>query len=203
MAVSPMGFLTGCGNKTKSGMVVTQEAGEMTYRTNKAKNDKVSILGYGCMRWPMKKNEEGKDIIDQEKVNELIDYAIEKGVNYFDTAYIYPGSEAALGAILEKNNARDKVYIATKLPHYLIKNMAGIEKLFQEELVLELVILQFQAPAFEVKLFEIGLDLGVVHTVVVAVCFVQERQDGFSIPEVRLVALGVFLQSLDASFHHA
>ena len=54
-----------------------------------------------------------------------------------------------------------------------------------------------------VQFLEICLDLGFVHAVIVAVCFVQERQDGFSIPEVRLVALGVFLQSLDVPFHNA
>ena len=119
LAVSPMGFLTGCGNKTKSGMVVTQEAGEMTYRTNKAKNDKVSILGYGCMRWPMKKDEEGKDIIDQEKVNELIDYAIEKGVNYFDAApvYLQGQCEAATGEALSRH-PRESYFVATKLSNF-------------------------------------------------------------------------------------
>jgi len=60
--------------------------------------------------------------------------AINAGVNYFDTAYIYPGSEAALGEILHRNNLRDRVNIATKLPHYLIKSTEGTEKLFREEL---------------------------------------------------------------------
>ena len=119
LAVSPMGFLTGCGNKTKSGMVVTQEAGKMTYRTNKAKDDKVSILGYGCMRWPMKKDEEGKDIIAQEKVNELIDYAIEKGVNYFDAApvYLQGQCEAATGEALSRH-PRESYFVATKLSNF-------------------------------------------------------------------------------------
>lgn len=59
-----------------------EPTGEMTYRTNPNTGDKVSLLGYGCMRWPMKKDENGKDIVDQEKVNELVDYAIERGVNF-------------------------------------------------------------------------------------------------------------------------
>ena len=119
LAVSPMGFLTGCGNKTRSGITEVQEAGEMTYRTNKAKNDKVSILGYGCMRWPMKKDEEGKDIIDQEKVNELIDYAIEKGVNYFDAApvYLQGQCEAATGEALSRH-PRESYFVATKLSNF-------------------------------------------------------------------------------------
>ena len=57
----------------------------MTYRTNPGNGDKVSLLGYGCMRWPMTKDEEGRDIIDQETVNGLVDYAMEHGVNYYDT----------------------------------------------------------------------------------------------------------------------
>ena len=53
-------------------------------------------------------------------------------MNYFDTAYIYPGSEAALGEILAKNGVREQVHIATKLPHYLIKSREGMDKLFNE-----------------------------------------------------------------------
>ena len=93
-----------------------EPTGEMTYRTNPNTGDKVSILGYGCMRWPMKKDEEGKDIVNQEKVNELVDYAIEHGVNYFDTApvYLQGQSEAATGIAL-KRHPRDKYFIATKM----------------------------------------------------------------------------------------
>ena len=100
----------------------------MNYRHDKYKNN-LSILGFGCMRFQTKL---GK--IDIEKAEKQIMTAIENGVNYFDTAYIYPGSEAALGDILEKNNVRDKVYIATKLPHYLIKDINSLEKLFCEQL---------------------------------------------------------------------
>ena len=100
----------------------------MNYRQDKYGND-LSILGFGCMRFARKM---GK--IDMKKTEEQILYAIEKGINYFDTAYIYPGSEAALGEILEKHELRDKIHIATKLPHYLIRSRQGAEKLFQEEL---------------------------------------------------------------------
>ena len=118
-AASPIGFLTGCRDKTKSGIGETQETGEMTYRINRSKNDKVSILGYGCMRWPMKKDEEGNDIIDQEKVNELIDYAIEKGVNYFDAApvYLQGQCEAATGEALSRH-PRESYFVATKLSNF-------------------------------------------------------------------------------------
>ena len=100
----------------------------MNYREDKYGN-KLSILGFGCMRFQRKLG-----AIDFEKAERQIMLAIDGGVNYFDTAYIYPGSEALLGQVLEKNNARDKVYIATKIPHYLVKSIQDMEKIFTEEL---------------------------------------------------------------------
>lgn len=100
----------------------------MQYRNDRYGN-KLSILGYGCMRFSQKG---GK--IDMEKAEKEIMAAYEAGVNYFDTAYIYRGSEAVLGEVLEKNGIRDKVNIATKLPHYMIKSRDDAEKYFQEEL---------------------------------------------------------------------
>ncbi len=100
----------------------------MEYRTDK-KGTQLSILGYGCLRFTRKN---GK--IDLEKAESEIMEAIRGGVNYFDTAYVYRGSEAALGQILKKNHCRDQVYIATKLPHYLIKSRAGLERCFKEQL---------------------------------------------------------------------
>ena len=100
----------------------------MNYRKDKYGND-ISILGFGCMRFPRKAG-----LLDMKETEKEIMAAIEQGVNYFDTAYIYPGSEAALGEILEKNGVRDKVYIATKLPHYLIKSKERMDTLFAEEL---------------------------------------------------------------------
>lgn len=100
----------------------------MQYRKDKKGND-ISLLGYGCLRFTKKGTG-----IDLEKAEKEILEAIQSGVNYFDTAYVYGGSEAALGEILERNHCRDKVNIATKLPHYLIKSVEGAEKLFQEEL---------------------------------------------------------------------
>ena len=72
--------------------------------------------------------------IDVDKAEKEIMAAYNAGVNYYDTAYVYPGSEEALGEILSRNNIRDKVNIATKLPHYLIRNSESIEKYFTEEL---------------------------------------------------------------------
>ena len=100
----------------------------MNYRQDKYGNS-LSILGFGCLRFPQKK---GK--IDMEETEAEIMTAFRSGVNYYDTAYVYSGSEAALGEILQKNGIRDQVYIATKLPHYLIKSRAGLDKLFAEEL---------------------------------------------------------------------
>ena len=100
----------------------------MNYRTDRYGNQ-LSILGFGCMRFP-----QTMGIIDIKETEREIMTAYEAGVNYYDTAYIYPGSEAALGEILEKNQIREKVYIATKLPHYLIKKYEDLDKLFGEEL---------------------------------------------------------------------
>ena len=100
----------------------------MEYRLDKYGNE-LSVLGFGCLRFPQKN---GK--IDMEATRAQIVLAVEAGVNYFDTAYVYAGSEAALGEILEAEGLRDRVKIATKLPHYLIKSRAGLEKMFREEL---------------------------------------------------------------------
>ncbi len=108
--------------------MIIEKGDYMNYRKDKYGNE-LSILGFGCMRFQHKL---GK--IDFDKAEKQILTAIDKGINYFDTAYIYPGSEALLGEVLEKNGVRDKVNIATKLPHYLIKSKDGMEKLFNEEL---------------------------------------------------------------------
>ncbi len=100
----------------------------MQYRKDKNGNE-LSMLGYGCMRFTKKGNS-----IDIDKAEKEIMAAFEAGVNYYDTAYIYPGSEAALGEIVERNGIRDKINIATKLPQYLIKNRKGLDKYFDEEL---------------------------------------------------------------------
>ena len=100
----------------------------MQYRVDKYGNE-LSVLGFGCLRFPQKN---GK--IDMEATRGQIRMAVEEGVNYFDTAYVYSGSEAALGEILEAEGLRDRVKIATKLPHYLIKSRQALEMMFREEL---------------------------------------------------------------------
>lgn len=101
----------------------------MQYRTNPRNNDNLSQLGFGCMRFPHKGRQ-----IDQEKVTAMIDYAISQGVNYFDTAYIYPGSEEALGKALKKLGKRDDVKIATKLPPYLVRSRDDFDRIFNKQL---------------------------------------------------------------------
>jgi len=100
----------------------------MQYRTDRYGND-LSILGFGCMRFT-----QGVGGINIPKAEQEIMAAFRRGVNYYDTAYIYPGSEAALGEILEKNGIREQVNIATKLPHYLIRSGEQFDKFFNEEL---------------------------------------------------------------------
>jgi hypothetical protein len=97
--------------------------GEMTYRTNPNTGDKVSLLGYGMMRLPVEEGGTLRDHpdspIDQELVNQEIDYALEHGMNYFDTspAYCKGMSEHATGIALARH-PRDSYYIATKLSNF-------------------------------------------------------------------------------------
>jgi len=98
---------------------------KMQYRTDKKSNTELSALGLGCMRLP--RRGAGFDIKASEK---LIMQAIESGVNFFDSAYLYPGSEAVLGEVLHKNNVRDKVYISTKIPHSQCKQYEDFDKFF-------------------------------------------------------------------------
>ena len=105
--------LTGCKQEKK-------EATEgMTYRVHPENGDKVSILGYGCMRWPVIKNEDGSETVDQEGVNRLVDYALEHGVNYFDAAPMYHHGicEKVTGIALSRH-PRDKYFVATKLSNF-------------------------------------------------------------------------------------
>ena len=100
----------------------------MQYRKDRYGND-ISILGYGCMRFT-----KNGSSIDIDKAEQEVMCAIRGGVNYLDTAYVYSGSEAAVGEILERNSCRKEINLATKLPHYLIKSRAGLERTFQEQL---------------------------------------------------------------------
>ncbi|MBR3245891.1 MAG: aldo/keto reductase [Parasporobacterium sp.] len=100
----------------------------MKYRNDK-NGDPISILGFGCMRFTRKGTG-----IDFDKAEKEILEAFRLGVNYYDTAYIYQGSEALIGEIFEKNHMRDKVKIATKLPQYLCGSINTVNRYFDEEL---------------------------------------------------------------------
>lgn len=123
-ATTATATLVGC--KQKDGVTAGGSAStpvpidKMTYRTFTTQKDRVSLLGYGCMRWPTIPSPDGKgDIIDQDAVNELVDYAIAHGVNYFDTSpvYVQGWSEKSTGIAL-KRHPREKLFIATKLSNF-------------------------------------------------------------------------------------
>lgn len=96
--------------------------GEMTYRTNPVSGDRTSLLGYGCMRWPMVDAGEGK-VVDQEAVNRLVDCALARGVNYFDVSpmYLQWTAEGAAGKALSRH-PRSSYLLATKMSnHHLLR----------------------------------------------------------------------------------
>ena len=115
--------LTGCKSKTETKAVeeykeqVEPPVDKMTYRINPTTKDKVSLLGYGMMRLPSLT--ENKDDYDQEMVNRQVDYAIEHGVNYFDTSPVYcqGKSETCTGIALSRHK-REEYLIATKLSNF-------------------------------------------------------------------------------------
>ncbi len=99
----------------------------MQYRTG-LHGESISVLGFGCMRFTRRGGG-----IDLKKAEREVMAALDAGVNYFDTAYIYPGSEAALGEIFRRNHCRDRLFIAAKLPQYLLRSAKGIDRYFDEE----------------------------------------------------------------------
>lgn len=124
-AVASSTLLTACRNQTSGTSSASQEPpkGKMTYRTNPHTGEKVSLLGYGMMRLPVVGGGSGREHpdadIDQEMVNRQVDYAIEHGVNYFDTspAYCQGRSEYATGIALARHK-RSEFFIATKLSNF-------------------------------------------------------------------------------------
>lgn len=123
-AVSLTGVVTACKNQDDaSGRQGDPPKGKMTYRTNPNTGDRVSLLGYGMMRLPVEAGgtmkEHPESPIDQKMVNRQVDYALEHGVNYFDTspAYCQGKSEQATGIALHRH-PRDKYFIATKMSNF-------------------------------------------------------------------------------------
>ncbi len=96
-------------------------------------SERVSRFGMGCMRLPQRKDEKGNDVIDEEESIRMIRHAADEGVNYFDTAYAYSGSEDVLGKALE-GGYREKVMIATKCPLSEIKGYSDYQRVFDESL---------------------------------------------------------------------
>ncbi len=112
--------MAACGNKNNTSIEASNTTGEMTYRTNPSTGDKVSLLGYGCMRWPtLSTPEKDGNVVDQDVVNELVDYALAHGVNYFDTSpvYVQGWSEKSTGIALSRH-PRESYFIATKLSNF-------------------------------------------------------------------------------------
>ena len=105
----------------------------MRYRKFGKLDGQVSALGFGCMRLPTLDGEMGN--IDQEKTTEMIRFAIDNGLNYLDTAYVYHDqkSEIALGKALE-DGYRDRVRIATNLPIWLVKKQSDFDTMLADEL---------------------------------------------------------------------
>lgn len=109
---------TGCKSQNSGAKTGKPDSeGTMEYRTSGC-GDKISLLGYGGMRFPTVGNERGAEL-DQEQIDHLVDYALEHGVNYFDTAPVYSGgkAEGALGKALARH-PRDSYYVATKLSNF-------------------------------------------------------------------------------------
>jgi len=103
----------------------------MLYREVPKNGDKLSVLGYGCMRLPVRMNS-----INQKLAEKQILYAMENGINYFDTAVPYHGgkSEPFLGKVLSSNGYREKVKIATKLPHWRAGSKEDMDVILDEQL---------------------------------------------------------------------
>ena len=143
-AVATSVVLSACksnGGETPIAKNIIDGQGEMTYRKNPNTGDKVSLLGYGMMRLPVVGGGTERDHpdadIDQELVNKEVDYAIEHGVNYFDTspAYCQGRSEKATGIALHRH-PRDKYFVATKLSNFSpeTRNRAASIEMFENSL---------------------------------------------------------------------
>ena len=96
----------------------------MQYRMDHISGNKLSALGLGCMRFPR----------DRAETERLILAAINGGVNFLDTAYIYPNSEKTLGDILAKHDLRKEIYLSTKLPFSRCRNYEDFDRFFNEQL---------------------------------------------------------------------
>ena len=123
LAVSGTTLLSGCGKKD-----IIKKEGEVAKR--KFKDLDIPLLGFGCMRLPMQGNE-----IDMQELDKMVDYCMEHGANYFDTAYMYVNgqSENAMGKTLSRYKREDYI-LADKSPIYKMKTQEDVRKIFEEQL---------------------------------------------------------------------
>ena len=123
IAVGGTALLTGCGKKE-----IIKHNGEISKR--KFRNLEIPLLGFGCMRLPMQGNE-----VDTQEVDRMVDYCMEHGANYFDTAYMYVDgkSETVMGKSLKRYKREDFI-LADKSPIYKMKNQSDVRKIFEEQL---------------------------------------------------------------------
>ena len=124
MAVGATALLSGCGKRE----VIVRE-GQICKR--KFRNLEIPLLGFGCMRLPMTKNDE----IDMQELDKMVDYCMDHGANYFDTAYMYVNgeSENAMGKTLKRYKREDYI-LADKSPIYKMKTQDDVRKIFEEQL---------------------------------------------------------------------
>jgi uncharacterized protein len=170
----------------------------MQYRKFGQIDWEASVLGFGCMRFPTIGEDSGK--IDQEKTNAMIWRAIEGGVNYFDTAYVYhkQQSEVALGIALA-NGFRHKVRIATKLPIWLVNEADDFDRMVDEELGrLQTDVIDFYLMhALDAGSWEKVQKLGLLKKAERAIADGRIRHIGFSFHD----SLPVFKQIVDGYDH--
>ena len=158
----------------------------MKYRLDK-KGNELSVLGFGCMRFPR----------NLEETEKLILYAIENEVNYFDTAYIYGDSEKVLGKILKKNNIREKIYIATKLPLMNIRKKEDFERYFNlqlERLQTDYIDYYLMHCITDMDMWQKFRDMGIEEWIAEKIKTGKIKQIGFSFHGPR----NEFLKVLDA-----
>ena len=132
-AVAVAGRGTAVADERSSNKSKASVKGSITCRKDIKTGDDISLLGYGCMRWPMITSDAGQKTVDQQRVNELTDYAIANGVNYFDTAPVYlrGQSERVTGTALARH-PRDKWKIATKLSNFQDWSREASMKMYED-----------------------------------------------------------------------
>ena len=117
-------LLSGCNDKK-----IIKEEGKISKR--KFKDIDIPLLGFGCMRLPM--NKDGSEV-DMVELDKMVEYAMNHGANYFDTAYMYVDSksETVMGKVLKKY-PRESFILADKSPIYKMKEYDDVRKIFDEQ----------------------------------------------------------------------